>query len=591
LIEGVNDEDDNDSDGENDKTIPESRNNPVNTRKIVPRRSPRLIEKEKKALAEEITLAKLALTEVKKISHSYAAAANDKALSFKEIWNSPRRMDFIEAIRSEFASIEKNQVWELVLIAPERKLLQTKWIFNTKRDAFGIEIRKKGRSVIIGCMAKLGVDYTETYAPVTKLPSLRIFLSIVNQFRMFMFQLDVDTAFLYAPLLEEIFIEIPEMFSYYFRVNTNGKCLRLKKALYGLPQSPRAWFFTIDGLLKELGYEPLIHEPCLYIRKENSGVTSILTLYVDDIIIAHTNQGELFRIVALVEARFGIKRIGEPKKMLGIQIEHSRENGTLCISVKDKIIKLLDEFKISEVKRVPMDPTAKLRSCEESDLEEEKKTIYRSLLGKLMFIMVAARPDISYAVSSLASFMTNPCSVHLELVFDILKYLKGTVNLAIQFKRVSLSDYTLMAYSDSDWGGNLDNRRSRSGGIITLANTPIYWSSNVQTLVALSSAEAELNALKEIVKSVLWIRGILKDTIIAEDVVSKPTVVFEDNRAALEIATNPEVSKRNRHYDMTYHFIRENVGEFKQFNWFGLHRKTTLPISSPKPYQLNNFCS
>ena len=107
------------------------------------------------------------------------------------------------------------------------------------------------------------------------------------------------------------------------------------------------------------------------------------------------------------------------------------------------------------------------------------------------------------------------------------------MNWTVVFKRKSFETYNLVAYSDSDWGGDLLNRRSRSGGVIFLGGSPTYWSSNIQTLVALSSAEAEINALKEIVKSVLWIRGILKDIQILPGISSKPTLVYEDNSSTI----------------------------------------------------------
>lgn len=354
------------------------------------------------------------------------------------------------------------------------------------------------------------------------------------------------------------------MYSYYNKnVDITGKCLKLEKALYGLPQAPRAWFLTVDKFFKECGYRPLIHEPCIYIKIYKNNRIALMTLYVDDMIIAHNNYDELMKLVDQIEKRFQIKKIGIPRKMLGINVEYHKREGRLSISTKSKILELIQEYKITETREIPMEENMKFKLAKVSDLTEAEKTAFRSLLGKLMFIMVATRPDIAYAVSLLARFMSNPTREQLNAAINILKYLLRTQDLTVVFERQSMDDYNLVAYSDSDWGGNLDNRRSRSGGLILLGNTPIYWSSNIQTLVALSSAEAEINALKEVVKNVLWIRGILKDTTLLPSILSQPTVIFEDNSAVLEIVINPEVSKRNRHYDMSYHFIRENIEEFK----------------------------
>lgn len=503
------------------------------------------------------------------------AMKDDKSLSLKDVLESDKpfeRIQYLDALIAEIRSIEGRDVWVLTDVIDGKKLLKSKWIFTTKHDARGREVRKKARLVVIGCLAVEGEDYTLTYAPVTKMPSLRVFLSIVCQFDLYMYQLDVDTAFLYADLEEEIYLEIPPMFTYYHRDKSiMHKCLRLKKALYGLPQAPRAWFKTIDKFFRECGYTPLVHEPCIYIKVCRNNKIALMTLYVDDMIIAHNNWDELMHLVDQIEKRFNIKKIGVPQKMLGINIDYRKRDGELVISTKSKILELVKEFNIADTRPTPMQENLKFKLAKESDINEEEKTTYRSLLGKLMFIMVATRPDISYAVSALARFMTNPTRAQHEAALDVVRYLNGTLDLTVIFKRRHMDDYDLTAYSDSDWGGNLDNRRSRSGGLILLGGSPIFWSSVIQTLVALSSAEAEINALKDIVKNVLWIRGILKDTTLIPQVIANPTIIFEDNSAVLEIVINPEVSKRNRHYDMSYHFIRENVEEFKNvlIRWIG----------------------
>lgn len=515
------------------------------------RKSPRLLEKEQNKLARK----------------AYAVMLEAKFLTLNEVLkieDTAEQIRYLDAAYMEIDSIDKRGVWSLVDKKESMRLLKTKWVFTIKTDSNGNEIRKKGRLVILGNNAIPGQDFTDTYAPVTKLPALRVFLSIVNQFSLHMYQLDVDTAFLYADLEQEIFIEIPAMFTYRKnRGDIRGKCLKLSKALYGLPQAPRAWFQTIDKFFREAGYKPLVHEPCLYIKVLSTGFVAIMTLYVDDMILAHNNQEELMKLVDEIERRFKIKRIGEPKKMLGIEIGYDKVNGIMELSTSLKIRKVAKEFDINTGSTLPMNPTIKYSAVKVTDLSEEEQSLYRSLIGKLMFIMVATRPDIAYSVSLLAQYMSLPSKQHYEAALQVLRYLYSTQNLVLRYKRRPMDQYTMVAYSDSDWGGNLDNRRSRSGGIILLGGTPIYWSSNVQTLVALSSAEAEINALKEVVKNVLWIRGILKDTTLLPKILSEPTLIYEDNSSVLEIVMNAEISKRNRHYDMSYHFIKENVEEFR----------------------------
>ena len=203
----------------------------------------------------------------------------------------------------EYNSISLNEVWELTELPEDKKAIITMWVFRYKKLEDGTLLHK-GRLVVLGNKTKPDIDFDsmKTYAPVAKMPSLRVFFSLVVQYNMDMIQLDVVTAFQYALIDKEIYVEIP----YFFELCEHDRdlyrrlrrpVLKLKKALYGLPQSPRLWFETINKFLLSLGYVSLDHEPCFYILKDKQGTTiNMLLLYVDDMIIAATSTSMLYEI-------------------------------------------------------------------------------------------------------------------------------------------------------------------------------------------------------------------------------------------------------------------------------------------------------
>ena len=503
---------------------------------------------------------------------------DDDTITVSEALSSEDSLKWKEAIKSELESIQANDVWTLVDKPPGKHILRTKWILKYKRNHKGSIIKYKARLVILGNMAIKGEDFSETYAPVCKMPSLRLFFSIAVQQRMFLCQLDVNTAFQLAELEEDIYIDVPELAYLIFGNsidinNLDSYAFKLNKALYGLPQAPRQWYYTIHKYLISQGFTSLCHEPCIY-QKIVGNKVILMILYVDDMVFGSTCEEELNKMVSAISQKYKIKILGKPKQLLGITLNISRERSIITMDTKQKILDVIKILKLQQANSVdtPMDHTLKLQSkiqkhpqCRyKEELSDEMKALYRSIVGKLMFIMISTRPDIAFSVSTLARFLANPMASHLQAAKRVVIYLKSTIHMGIKFQQVSNGSYTLIGYSDSDWGSNLDNRRSHSGGILFLGGSPILWFSNQQTTVALSTAEAEINALKEVVKNILWVRAILMEITITQNVVKhQPTVIFEDNAAAIEIVKNPEVNKRNKHMDMAYHFIYENMQEFK----------------------------
>jgi hypothetical protein len=231
-------------------------------------------------------------------------------LTYKQAMEGEDRELWIIAVEKELQSFKSNKTWTLVMFPHNKKALSMKWLLRLKRNLAGSIIKYKARLNVRGFEQIQGVDYTETFAPVTKLTSLRLFLAMANQFCMRMIQLDITTAFLNAKLDEEIYVDIPpgvdieeelkQLLSHHpmQKMDRSKLAFRLLKSVYGLKQAPRMWYEKINNYITSLGYVPLKSEPCIYIYILQTQLSkSMITLYVDDMIIASTQASELNRVV------------------------------------------------------------------------------------------------------------------------------------------------------------------------------------------------------------------------------------------------------------------------------------------------------
>jgi hypothetical protein len=179
---------------------------------------------------------------------------------------------------------------------------------------------------------------------------------------------------------------------------------------------------------------------------------------------------------------------------------------------------------------------------------------YQAIVGSLIYAAIGTRPDISQAVGAVSRYCANPSEAHMTAAKRICRYLKGTIDTSLKYEKTDTN--TVVAYSDSDWAGDHDDRRSTSGSVFIMAGGAISWNSQKQSTVALSTAEAEYIALSSAVQEALWIRRFLSDLSIN---VSNPMIIFEDNVGAIAMANNPVNHRRTKHIDIKYHFIREAV--------------------------------
>jgi hypothetical protein len=391
-----------------------------------------------------------------------------------------------------------------------------------------------------------GIDYTGTFSPVIKSSTIRIVLALAVTYNWPSRQLDVSNAFLHGSLMEEVYMEQPQGF---INKDYPHYVCRLHKSIYGLKQAPRAWFHCLSNNLLELGFKASLVDTSLFIFSWNN-IKVYLLVYVDDIVVTGTHLSVISSLIDQLQTKFPIKDLGNLAFFLGVQVTRSPTSLHLC---QDKYIKeLLHRTRMLGAKPTPSPCPAgsKLSKLDGEPLLDS--TEYRQVVGALLYCTLT-RPDIAYAVNQLCQHMHSPSSTHWSAAKRVLRYLKHTLDHGLLFTPGNLH---LQAYSDSDWAGNPDDRRSTSGFGVYLGNCLISWSAKKQVVVSRSSTEAEYRSMALTTDELFWIRMLFQELCIP---LTSPPILWCDNLSALALASNPVYHTRTKHIEVDYHFILEKV--------------------------------
>ncbi|XP_026381076.1 uncharacterized protein LOC113275735 [Papaver somniferum] len=351
---------------------------------------------------------------------------------------------------------------------------------------------------------------------------MRVLLSIAAIRGWSLHQLDVNNAFLQGDLDEEIYMKLPP----------------------GLGSEGHSKVLLAEGFQKSLCDNSLF--------TYHKGNTSIFVLiYVDDIIITGTDNIFITSLKSRLASYFSIKDLGKLQYFLGIDVSRSSKGIFLC--QRKYILDILKDSGLtgSRTSSFPMDAHLKLTSEAGTPLPDP--SIYRRLIGRLLYLTVT-RPDITYAVNYLSQFMQRPHSSHLDAANHVLRYLKGTIGHGIFL--ASSTPLILKGYTDSDWAGCPMTRRSTTGYLVTIGNSPVSWKSKKQPTVARSSAEAEYRALAHLTTELQWLRYLFQDLRIP---CILPIIVSCDSQAAIHIAQNPVFHERTKHIEIDCYFVREKL--------------------------------
>jgi len=450
------------------------------------------------------------------------------------------------AMQAEFDALLANDTWTLVPRPPGVNVVTGKWVFRQKFLSDGSLDRYKARWVLRGFTQRPGIDYDETFSPVIKPATVRVVLTLALSRSWPIHQLDVKNAFLHGTLTETVYCQQPSGF-----VDSShpDHVCRLNKSLYGLKQAPRAWHNRFASHITSLGFVEAKADTSLF-TCSRSADTAFLLLYVDDIVLTASSQSFLQRIIAALQREFSMTDMGALHHFLGVSVD--RRGDDLFLSQKQYMLDILDRAGMRDCKpcSTPVDTHAKLFA---NGVPVDDPTHYRSIAGALQYLTFT-RPDISYAVQQICLFMHDPREPHLVAMKRILRYIQGTLELGFHLHRTSPVDLTV--YSDADWAGCPETRRSTSGYGVFLGDNLVSWSSKRQATVSRSSAEAEYRAVANGVAEACWLRQLLLEL---HCPLRRATVVYCDNVSAVYLSTNPVQHQRTKHVEIDLHFVRDRV--------------------------------
>ena len=267
------------------------------------------------------------------------------------------------------------------------------------------------------------------------------------------------------------------------------------------------------------------------------------------------SRSHIDKVKKALGKQYKMSDLGPVERFLGLRIRRDRLSWTLDIDQEEYIEAILSNYQMSDCKpaRTPL-PAGAVLEAAKVDASASLRTRFQSLMGSLLYACLGTRPDIAFAISRLGKFSANPSEQHLDYLFYVLCYLRGTIDYHLRYD--GASNAGLIAFSDSDWAEDRDDRHSQTGFIFKMAGGAISWASRRQPTILLSSTEAEYKAASDTSRQMMWLRTFGDE--IGDDI-SSATPLCIDNQGAIFLADNPHVDRRTKHIDVRYHFVREYI--------------------------------
>jgi RNA:NAD 2'-phosphotransferase (TPT1/KptA family) len=423
-------------------------------------------------------------------------------------------------------------------------------------DQKGQKLRYKARLVALGYQQRPS-DYSETYAATPQIAAVRMAIALSLMLNWGASQLDVRAAFVQAhlPEDEQVYMTLP---------GRAGLVYRLMRSLYGLKQAAYRWSEDVSKTLQKEGFEAIDGDTCLYTHRDEDGkIVCVIVLHVDD---------------CLLIAEDGVREAMEEKLMcnyemtksaarwfLKMKIGYAADGSSVTLSQPEYAEAILEHAKLegckpvtTPMRKLPTEPQAPITE-EEADFMRDKD--YGGLVGMLSHYTTQTRPDLALSVAQLQRFTKDPRPQHWKAAERVVRYIAGTKNYGLRFTKDGFKE--IVGYSDSDWAGRVDDRKSTSGYVFSFMGAAIAWKSKKQPSVARSTAEAELIALDLAVREARWLRKMCYglDVNLTDDGKAPCLTVFEDNEACLNIAKGSRWSNETKHVDVKFFAVKEDVKE------------------------------
>jgi hypothetical protein len=482
-----------------------------------------------------------------------------------------------EATVEEWMSLVRNDTWSLVEKKPWMKVIPCKWIYTVKTDGDGQIERFKARLVAGGHRQIEGLDYNETYAPVSRHATMRTLLAVAANRKWDVQQLDIKTAFLHGDVDTKVYMQQPAGF-----IDGAENVVVLGKSIYGLKQAPRIWYDTLNKSLTSMGFIPVSADSSFWVKDDGHNVTYICTV-VDDMLVTSDDPALTASVVKKILNTFPGKPCGRATYYNGMKITWLDNEHCVILSQAKHIQNMVDKFApLADLVKEAMIPVdCGVRLCKAGTADNQDSPLldvtiykYRELIGGLSYIACSVRPDISFIVNQLARYANAPTVAHWDQAIQVLRYLKHTKHWGICLGQGNAYGHIYtdvepdsiktngkrkapepdaVGYTDASHGTGIDDKRSTTGVVMTVYGGAVMWCSKQQLVSATSTTESEFRAMSTASREALWLCKILK-------LFKVPTIPFTirgDSRGAIASVTSYSYTKHTKHIEIHCDFMRD----------------------------------
>jgi hypothetical protein len=498
------------------------------------------------------------------VEYAFNTTPGVEPKSLAEVLKRPDTSEWVKAALVEIKAHLKNGTWGLAQLPPGKHAIGSRWVFKIKRTLEGAIEKYKGQLVAQGFSQVPGVHYGEIFASTAHFAVVRTMMAIAADEDLELEGVDISMAFLNGDIDKELYMRIPEGFKVEGELcdseDPKRWVVQLLKGLYGIKQGPRLWALKLHSVLKSIGFQRIDCDYSVYVYWCGN-VKVFVLVYVDDLLLVSNSKDAIRRVKNDLSAHFKLHDQGPAKSMLSVKIEHDRLARKISLSQPGYIQLILEDFNMANCNPAStlMEDSPKLSKTMCANTPEKKTKManvhYQELVGKLLYLTVATRPDISYAIGILCCFVENPSPMHWGTTKCVLRYLRGTTGLKLSYSHSSSPD-RFVTYSDTDLSGNPDNSHSTGGFAICIGGGAIQWGSCLQPHVSLSSTESEYTIASKVGCEVMWMWYFFEE--IGYDM-SHPSPMLLNNQSALQVAKHPEHQSMMKHVHWAYHWIGDHI--------------------------------